>query len=241
MLPKSTGLFFILRHLADDVPALYDITFAYPQGKHKLPFDDFPIDKVFFDGQGPKFVDMHLRRFPISEVPGISSSWKPPAGFAEAAAANAQLGKGEFETDPVEKARHEAFTLWLRDRFLEKDKLMAHYFEHGKFPDAVPRVENLQVTGAGPVEKRHTIEVFPNPTFWDLFSMLGSTIVSHYIMWTAILALKLSLKSVLITLAITGAIVFVIFVATGTIHIPGINKKSGAGTAAAQARLAKAD
>ena len=221
LLPKSTGLFFILRHLR--LESLYDVTLAYPH-KTGNPTDDYPITKVFFEGKGPGVVDVHLRRFPISEVPGIAESWVPPTGTTH----HGSGVRGEFETDPAEKARHEAFTEWLRDRFLEKDELMTYYAKHGIFPDAVPKVEGLKVIGQGPKEDRHEIVVEVKPTNWDFATLLLSTVFSQWLLWKGIAMLQLSMRSVGIGLAVLGVAVVAVVLGTGTIRL-GKKKHGGHG------------
>lgn len=70
LLPRSTGLQFCLQELKDTVPYLYDCTIAYegiPAGGYGG--DIFTLRSVYFQGRPPKSVNMHWRRFKISEIP----------------------------------------------------------------------------------------------------------------------------------------------------------------------------
>ncbi|KAI9022501.1 acyltransferase-domain-containing protein [Hyaloraphidium curvatum] len=221
ILPKSTGLFYILRQLK--VGALYDLTMAYPRGRTGQVMEDYPIDKVFFEGEGPKTVDVHLRKFDVADVPGISDAWQPPAGAAPAGGS-----PGDFDSDPAEKMRHEAFTLWLRDRFMEKDLMMEHYAQKGKFPDAIPVVKDLaEVAGAAKAAAEpYKMEVPAIPTLVDVVSIVCCVVFSYTALWRVILWSGITLKSVTITLSILGAIAAAIMVGTGTLQlVPKKEKK----------------
>jgi 1-acyl-sn-glycerol-3-phosphate acyltransferase len=113
ILPRSTGLFHILRCLEEKSEYLYDFTIGYSGLKStSIPFDEYPIDKVFFEGAGPDAIHIHVDRFKLSEIPGLSLS----------------------KYDPLEKP-NSAFEEWLRARFLEKDQLLEEFFATGKFPE----------------------------------------------------------------------------------------------------------
>lgn len=48
-----------------------------------------------------------------------------------------------------------AFEQWLKERWLEKDALMEHYVEHGRFPgDESAVVPSRYKSGSGPDEKK---------------------------------------------------------------------------------------
>ena len=70
LLPRSTGLRFCLNELKDTTEWLYDCTIAYegvPPGQFGQ--DIFTLRSTFFEGRPPKSVNMHWRRFHISEIP----------------------------------------------------------------------------------------------------------------------------------------------------------------------------
>lgn len=70
LLPRSTGLRFCLNELQDTTEWLYDCTIAYegvPPGQFGQ--DIFTLRSTFFEGRPPKSVNMHWRRFHISDIP----------------------------------------------------------------------------------------------------------------------------------------------------------------------------
>lgn len=70
LLPRTTGLAFCLRNLEKSVEWMYDCTVAYegiPEGQFGQ--DYFTLFSTFFEGRPPKSVNMHFRRFKISEIP----------------------------------------------------------------------------------------------------------------------------------------------------------------------------
>lgn len=106
LLPRSTGLHFCLQELKASTNWLYDCTIAYegvPEGQYGQ--DIFTLRSSFFEGRPPKSVNMHWRRFKISDIP--------------------------LESD-------EAFAMWLRNRWTEKDYLLEHFYRHGTYPEGDP-------------------------------------------------------------------------------------------------------
>ncbi|KAJ4318473.1 hypothetical protein N0V94_004428 [Neodidymelliopsis sp. IMI 364377] len=70
LLPRSTGLKFCLNELKNTTEWLYDCTIAYegvPPGQFGQ--DIFTLRSTFFEGRPPKSVNMHWRRFHISDIP----------------------------------------------------------------------------------------------------------------------------------------------------------------------------
>jgi len=70
ILPRSTGLQFCLQELNGTAEYLYDCTIGYegiPPGKYGQ--DIFTLRSVYFQGRPPKSVNMHWRRYKISELP----------------------------------------------------------------------------------------------------------------------------------------------------------------------------
>ncbi|KAK5696343.1 hypothetical protein LTR17_024283 [Elasticomyces elasticus] len=70
LLPRSTGLQFCLQELKGTVDYLYDCTIGYegiPEGMYGQ--DVFTLRSVYFQGRPPKSVNMHWRRYKISELP----------------------------------------------------------------------------------------------------------------------------------------------------------------------------
>ena len=70
LLPRSTGLQFILQELRKTVEYVYDCTIAYegvPRGEFAQ--DIFTVGASYFGGQPPKSVNMYWRRFRIADIP----------------------------------------------------------------------------------------------------------------------------------------------------------------------------
>lgn len=70
MLPRVRGLFYSISQLRDSMTYLYDYTFYFsdPSPK-KYAADAFSLPKLFFEGVPIKRLHIHVRRFPISEIP----------------------------------------------------------------------------------------------------------------------------------------------------------------------------
>ncbi|QIW96079.1 hypothetical protein AMS68_001597 [Peltaster fructicola] len=70
LLPRSKGLQFCLQELQTSTNWLYDCTIAYegvPEGSYGQ--DIYTLHSSFLGGKPPKAVNMHWRRFRISEIP----------------------------------------------------------------------------------------------------------------------------------------------------------------------------
>ncbi|KAF2135629.1 uncharacterized protein K452DRAFT_281235 [Aplosporella prunicola CBS 121167] len=106
LLPRSTGLRFCLQNLKDTTEWLYDCTIGYegiPYGAYGQ--DVFTLQSSFLEGRPPKSVNMHWRRFRISQIP---------------------------IEDP------QAFEVWLRNRWKEKDHYLDYFARTGRFPAEDP-------------------------------------------------------------------------------------------------------
>ena len=89
LLPRSTGLFFCLQQLQGTVDWVYDYTIAYEgppyvfshsplpgsgtntqdNRKDNYPDKYFTIRSTYLQGRPPTSINVHCRRFPISEIP----------------------------------------------------------------------------------------------------------------------------------------------------------------------------
>lgn len=70
LLPRSTGLHFMLKELKGTVEYLYDCTIAYegvPRGQYAQ--DIFTVGASYFGGRPPKSVNMYWRRFRVANIP----------------------------------------------------------------------------------------------------------------------------------------------------------------------------
>ncbi|KAF7731457.1 hypothetical protein EC973_000265 [Apophysomyces ossiformis] len=70
LLPRSTGLNLCMSTLDDSVDWLYDFTIGYPGIKPgENPEDVLTLKKIFFLGQYPSHIHIHIRRYPIKTIP----------------------------------------------------------------------------------------------------------------------------------------------------------------------------
>ncbi|CAK7224567.1 hypothetical protein SBRCBS47491_005595 [Sporothrix bragantina] len=70
LLPRSTGMYFCLSELKGSVEYVYDCTVAYegiPRGRYGE--DYFSLSSTYFQGQAPKSVNFHWRRFRVADIP----------------------------------------------------------------------------------------------------------------------------------------------------------------------------
>jgi lysocardiolipin and lysophospholipid acyltransferase len=114
ILPRSTGIYHILRCLEERADYLYDFTIGYSGiDGEAIPEDEFTPSKVFLEKKGPKSVHIHVDRIKIRDIPGFET-------------------KRKYNPSEVVDAN---FEMWLRERYLYKDSLLKRFFEDGSFPD----------------------------------------------------------------------------------------------------------
>lgn len=155
LLPRSTGLQFILQELRETVGYVYDCTIAYegvPRGEFAQ--DIFTVGASYFGGRPPKSVNMYWRRFRVSSIP---------------------------LDDP------KAFELWLRSRWIEKDKFIEDYLRTGRFPADQGTSKNSKgetIRGAGHIEA----EI--KPKYWyeflQVFAPIGLFALVLYMFYGAL-------------------------------------------------------
>jgi hypothetical protein len=122
--------------LADQLDYIYDITVGYSGlEKEDIPYEEYLIDKVFFSKYYPEEIHMHVRRFKLSDIPGVPTNDTPNLTVDE---------KNHFDAES-EKRKGE-FTNWLNDRFMEKDAFMREFYQNGKF-EGEPKVWQPRPTG----------------------------------------------------------------------------------------------
>ncbi|AET39542.1 putative acyltransferase Ecym_4505 [Eremothecium cymbalariae DBVPG len=70
LLPRVTGLKFVLQKLVPSCECLYDVTLGY-SGVTKGTYGEeiYNLRNVFLRGKAPKLVSIHLRAFQLSEIP----------------------------------------------------------------------------------------------------------------------------------------------------------------------------
>ena len=155
LLPRSTGLQFILQELRKTVDYVYDCTIAYegvPRGQFAQ--DIFTVGASYFGGRPPKSVNMYWRRFRLSSIP---------------------------LDDP------KIFELWLRCRWMEKDKFIEDYLRTGRFPSDQGIGKNSKgetIRGAGHIEA----EI--KPKYWyeflQVFAPIGLFALILYMFYGAL-------------------------------------------------------
>ena len=155
LLPRSTGLQFILQELRRTVDYVYDCTIAYegvPRGEFAQ--DIFTVGASYFGGRPPKSVNMYWRRFRVSSIP---------------------------LDDP------KTFELWLRSRWIEKDKFIEDYLRTGRFPADHGTSKNSKgetIRGAGHIEA----EI--KPKYWyeflQVFAPIGLFALVLYMFYGAL-------------------------------------------------------
>ncbi|KAL6718356.1 hypothetical protein ACLMJK_004445 [Lecanora helva] len=155
LLPRSTGLQFILQELRNSVDYIYDCTIAY-EGVSRGEFaqDIFTVGASYFGGRPPKSVNMFWRRFRIADIP-LDNSTK--------------------------------FELWLRQRWMEKDKFIEDYLRTGRLPADTGSSKDSKgqtVTGAG------YIEAEIKPKYWyeflQVFAPIGLFALVLYMFYGAL-------------------------------------------------------
>ena len=155
LLPRSTGLQFILQELRESVDYVYDCTIAY-EGVQRGEFaqDIFTVGASYFGGRPPKSVNMYWRRFRVSDIP-LDDSKK--------------------------------FELWLRQRWIEKDKFIEDYLRTGRLPADTGTSKNSKdenITGAGHIEA----EI--KPKYWyeflQVFAPIGLFALVLYMFYGAL-------------------------------------------------------
>lgn len=138
--PRSTGLLFCLRTLISQTPdlSLYDITVGYPgvpAGGYAENY--YTLSSTFGRGVPPPAVHLHLRIVDLAAVPSIHP--------------RDAVGKSPKQIDDDLTVEDRAiFQEWTRQRWVEKDELMDHFYEHGKFLEGAKSVQfPVRVRGWG--------------------------------------------------------------------------------------------
>ena len=155
LLPRSTGLQFILQELRQTVDYVYDCTIAYegvPRGEFAQ--DIFTVGASYFGGRPPKSVNMYWRRFRVSSIP---------------------------LEDP------KTFEIWLKSRWIEKDKFVEAYLRTGRFPADHGTSKNSKgetIRGAGHIEAEIKSKYWYE--FLQVFAPIGLFALVLYIFYGAL-------------------------------------------------------
>jgi 1-acyl-sn-glycerol-3-phosphate acyltransferase len=152
LLPRSTGLLYSLRSLAPRIPNLQmlDATIVYP-GIPPMGYGQsfYTMRSIFLDRVPPPVIHVHLRKFDVAAQVPIGDLSQAVAGQVPK-----KDGKSTVESEIPERER-EAFDLWLRDLWREKDESMDRFFETGAFAVGQSKVGPLRI----PVKLRSWSEV----------------------------------------------------------------------------------
>lgn len=153
LLPRSTGLLYSLRALSSCVPdlQLLDITMGYP-GVPPTGYGQsyYTLRSIFCDRIPPPAVHMHIRRFDVAK--------HVPIGALSGGASRSQLNGSPHGLTigvDVPEGEREAFDVWLRDRWSEKDQLMQRFYDTGSFSPSLDKSPVLDI----PLQLRHKSEV----------------------------------------------------------------------------------
>lgn len=70
LLPRATGLRYVLQKLNPSIEALYDVTICY-SGLKKEQYGEleYSLKRLFLQGKYPEIVDIHVRAYKLSSIP----------------------------------------------------------------------------------------------------------------------------------------------------------------------------
>lgn len=103
----------------------------------------YTLRSIFFDGIPPPTIHIHIRRFKVgADVPIGNISRTPP--------------RGEVPGVDVPEDERQAFDVWLRDRWIEKDKFIQRFHDTGTFSPSLDKYPEIDV----PLKLRHKQEIF---------------------------------------------------------------------------------
>lgn len=124
--------------LADEVDVLFDLTVGYSGlEKEDIPYEEYLIDKVFWRGNYPKQVHIHIQKYNLKQIPGLDT---PDVGSAVPSPLVTDLDskdkKSQLDSAFDEKSNERRLKMsdWLKDRFMEKDDRMKDFYEKKQFP-----------------------------------------------------------------------------------------------------------
>jgi 1-acyl-sn-glycerol-3-phosphate acyltransferase len=132
LLPRSTGMQFCLEQLGDSVEYVYDCTMAYegvPKGEYAPEY--FTLRSTYFQGRPPKSVNMHWRRYKISEIPyqdhkafdkWVLDRWKEKDEMLEQ-----YYNTGRFPSDNVSDTK-----AGIEDGYIETEVKLRSWLEVGQ-------------------------------------------------------------------------------------------------------------
>jgi hypothetical protein len=111
----------------------------------------YTLRSIFFDGIPPPAVHMHIRRFDVAKDVPIGDISRSISRTPN----NDPLHVQTLGADVPEDER-EAFDVWLRDRWTEKDQLMQRFHDAGSFSSSLDKYPEINV----PLQLKHKREIF---------------------------------------------------------------------------------
>ncbi|TVY67356.1 putative acyltransferase [Lachnellula suecica] len=132
LLPRSTGLYFVLQELQGTVDYIYDTTMAYegiPRGKYGE--DYYSLRSMTLKGQVPPSVNMYWRRFAVNKIPLASQEvfdvWLRERWIEKDALMEQYISTGRFPGS--KKATVEGAPAGEKEEFIEAYVKLAHWYE----------------------------------------------------------------------------------------------------------------
>ena len=107
----------------------------------------YTLRSIFFDGIPPPTIHMHIRRFDVAA--------NVPIGDISRGMSNT-IPRGQVPGVDVPEDERHAFDVWLRDRWIEKDKFIQRFHDTGTFSSSLDKYPEIDV----PLQLRHQRERF---------------------------------------------------------------------------------
>ena len=117
----------------------------------------YTLRSIFFDGIPPPAVHMHIRRFDVAKDVPIGDISRAMSGTPNNDPSSVQM----LGVDVPEDER-QAFDVWLRNRWTEKDQLMQRFHDTGSFSSSLDKYPEINL----PLQLRHKREVLDSFSFF---------------------------------------------------------------------------
>ena len=110
---------------------LFDLTLGYTgiEGT-EIPYYSYLVDKVFFSGQYPRQIHIHVEKRSLKSIPGLRD--EDHALDQVKQQHHSSQGNIILPLKDIEASR-KSMDIWLRERFMEKDERLAGFFKSGQF------------------------------------------------------------------------------------------------------------
>ncbi|ROV86906.1 hypothetical protein VSDG_10103 [Cytospora chrysosperma] len=112
LLPRSSGMYFVLKELKGSVDYVYDCTVAYegvPRGRFGEEY--FTLSSTYLEGRAPKSVNFYWRRFRIDDMPledhTSFETWLRERWYEKDALMETYVSTGRFPRLPTEPGKAE--------------------------------------------------------------------------------------------------------------------------------------